>query len=102
MNPDAQRNYEDCIAGKHPNLKDVGVIRREYVYTVPAIGICERCGKEVELAGFTNTCDCGADYNMWGSLLADRSCWGWDTGESVQDILMADADYRNGHDFSED
>lgn len=52
--------------------------------------LCE-CGGSVYLGGFTNTCaTCGADYNMSGSLLAPRSQWGEETGESVADILRAD------------
>ncbi len=47
------------------------------------------CGKEVALLKFTNTCECGKDYNMSGSLLANRSQWGEETGESVSDILGA-------------
>jgi len=46
-----------------------------------------RCGKEVVCAGFTNTCECGADYNNFGSLLTPRSQWGEETGESLSDIL---------------
>ena len=53
----------------------------------PAIGECVRCGEAVELGGFTNTCDCGADYNWGGQLLACRSQWGEETGESLSDIL---------------
>ena len=48
------------------------------------------CGEEIVCSGFTNACDCGADYNMSGTLLADRSQWGAETGESVSDILAAD------------
>ena len=53
------------------------------------LGLCE-CGKEVALTGFTNTCECGRDYNMSGQLLASRSHWGEETGESVEDILSVD------------
>lgn len=52
---------------------------------------CE-CGSTVVCSGFTNTCgDCGADYNMSGSLLAPRSQWGEETGETADDILAAEA-----------
>jgi len=53
------------------------------------VGKCE-CGRKVNLVGFTNTCDCGRDYNMSGELLAPRSQWGEETGESVADILAVD------------
>lgn len=45
------------------------------------------CGREVVCEGFTNTCECGADYNFAGQQLADRSQWGEETGESLADIL---------------
>lgn len=52
----------------------------------PAIGKCD-CGTEVELDGFTNTCDgCGSDYNWAGQLLAPREQWGEETGEHPADI----------------
>ena len=47
------------------------------------------CGHEVQLLKFTNTCVCGRDYSMSGSLLASRSQWGEETGESVSEILSA-------------
>lgn len=43
------------------------------------------CGEEVNCISFTNTCDCGKDYNFAGDLLADRSQWGYDTGEHWTD-----------------
>ena len=36
------------------------------------------CGEEVLCAYFTNTCDCGAEYNRFGQQLADRSQWEYD------------------------
>lgn len=50
---------------------------------------CKRCGKgRVYLDGFTNTCPvCEADYNWSGQLLAPRSQWGEETGETAADIL---------------
>lgn len=64
----------------------VGVETYEHSYRVPARLRCD-CGREVHLAHFTNTCDCGADYNSGGQRLAPRSQWGEETGESVGDIL---------------
>lgn len=43
------------------------------------------CGEEVYCSSFTNPCDCGADYNFNGSLLAPRDQWGEETGENWQD-----------------
>lgn len=56
-------------------------------YWDPAIGECP-CGEEVELYGFTNTCDsCHRDFNMSGQELAPREQWGSCTGEQLSDIL---------------
>ena len=55
---------------------------------------CVVCGREVWLGHFTNTCECGADYNMSGDKLVPRSLWGEETGETASDILLADADYE--------
>ena len=49
------------------------------------------CGELVVCGRFTNACQCGADYDMSGTRLADRSQWGAETGESVSDILAADS-----------
>lgn len=51
-----------------------------------SVGLCQ-CGHKVELLEFTNTCVCGRDYNMSGQLLAARSQWGEETGESPGEIL---------------
>ena len=56
---------------------------------IPSIGKCE-CGEEIELRHFTNTCNCGRDYNSAGSLLASREQWGEETGETAADILNMD------------
>lgn len=76
----AKNNYEDCIKGDNDTIY-LGIERRENRYKQPAVIKCH-CGREVELHRFTNTCQCGADYNMDGSLLAHRSQWGEETGES--------------------
>ncbi|HUW57380.1 MAG TPA: hypothetical protein VMZ92_12155 [Planctomycetota bacterium] len=49
------------------------------------------CGRVVPCFDFTNTCDCGADYNWSGMRLAPRECWGEETGETAAEILMAEA-----------
>lgn len=66
------------------------VLESVHDYTEPAVGACEACGSEVILDRFTNTCECGADYNGSGQLLAPRDQWGEETGESVGDILGVD------------
>ena len=58
-------------------------------YLCDRIGECH-CGRHIYLDSFTNTCECGADYNSAGQELAPRSQWGEETGESVQDILDVD------------
>lgn len=45
------------------------------------------CGREVLCAEFTNTCECGIDYNMSGQMLAPRSQWGEETGERPEDCV---------------
>lgn len=54
---------------------------------------CE-CGDKVYLTnGFANTCySCGTDYNVFGERLASREEWGWETGESLAD-MMYDPEY---------
>lgn len=43
------------------------------------------CGKEIECHHFTNTCNCGADYNHSGQRLATRRQWGEETNEHWMD-----------------
>lgn len=89
----AVESYKACLTGVVDGkpVSDEGVQPRTHSYILPAVGLCEECGEEVELHGFTNTCcGCGADYNMSGQRLAPRSQWGWETEETAADILMAD------------
>jgi hypothetical protein len=90
LNPEALENFKKCLLGTAPHgkiFKKYIIQKSEWFYAEPAIGQC-RCGAEVELSGFTNTCDrCGADYNSSGQELAPRSQWGDDTGESLADIM---------------
>ena len=85
LNPTASANLAYAIA--HPELFiPNGVEKREWSYFQPAIGKCS-CGREVDLAHFTNTCNCGADYNMSGQRLAPRQFWGEETGEQPSDCI---------------
>ena len=70
---------------------DTRITEYETAWNEYAIIRCH-CGAEVELCSFTNTCECGADFNMEGALLADRSQWGEETGETAVDILMGGSD----------
>lgn len=82
--PAALDNYNKCLTGQHA-VKAPVVLKMEHSYSQPAIGLCD-CGCEVSLDGFTNTCECGRDYNGSGQLLAHRSQWGEETGESYCDL----------------
>jgi hypothetical protein len=89
----AVNNYKKCLTGVVDGRKvvDRGIIREEWTTREPGVIECV-CGEELELwMVMTNTCDkCGRDYNSSGQLLAPRSQWGWDTGESLSDILNSD------------
>ena len=64
-------------------------------YIQPAIGECDRCGKPVELwRPISNTCTCGAQYNMSGQRLRDSwvTNWAEETGETEADIFAGDYD----------
>jgi len=67
--------------------EDFGVRQVSWSYADPAVIRCDCCSGHVELHGFTNTCECGADYNMSGDMLAPRSQWGEETGEDLGEIL---------------
>lgn len=92
------RHLNECIVNCLRELKATGtlvgeqyekpvVVKNTHGYRKPAVGECDCCGRHVTLSGFTNTCECGADYNMSGSMLASRSQWGEETGEHLSDIL---------------
>jgi hypothetical protein len=71
----------------------MNIVRQREGRGIPAVGRCA-CGSEVTLSGFTNTCECGTDYNMSGDKLASREQWGEETGESVAEILAADYEHN--------
>lgn len=82
----AKANLVKALTGID-GLVSMGIQKYSHSWNSHAIGECSYCQKHVVLDGFTNTCNCGADYNMSGQLLADRSQWGEDTGETASDIL---------------
>jgi hypothetical protein len=84
-NESARVNYERVK--DDPTYKKVGVNVETWTYAIPTLGKCD-CGREVVLEGFTCPCECGRDYNSSGQLLAARSQWGEETGETAADILM--------------
>jgi hypothetical protein len=67
-------------------IKERARFRNANGYIEPGQGKCV-CGLLVKLTGFTNSCECDRDYNLDGGLLAPRSQWGADTGESLQEIM---------------
>jgi hypothetical protein len=77
---EAEENFRKCLDGTH-NVIDAGVRITEYSVRERAVGECDLCKRDVYLDSFTNTCDCGADYNMSGQRLAPREQWGEETGE---------------------
>jgi len=72
-------NLRACLSGEH-DVHEPYVQAYHHRYRHPRVGRCA-CGAEVVLSHFTNTCECGADYNMSGDRLAPRECWGEETGE---------------------
>jgi hypothetical protein len=82
-NEAARINYAACLAGNLDGreITPEGVVTSTSHYTAPAEGKCDECRALVSLSGFTNTCECGAEYNMSGQRLAPRSQWGEETGE---------------------
>lgn len=73
MHPIGRENLEKCLSGEYAVTPE-GIKDCSYTYWEPAQGRCS-CGRIVELADFTNTCDCGLEYNSCGQLLAPRCQW---------------------------
>lgn len=76
----AVENYKACVAGTK-FINDVKMVFIEVKTTNgtvrhEGIGLCDDCGAKVYLTdSLTNTCDCGAEYNMSGQRLRPRSEW---------------------------
>lgn len=83
----ATESHRKLVAGEMSGFQAPYVERFEHSYKVAAVYKCDDCGDHVHCGSFTNTCDCGADYNWNGSRLADREQWGEETGEHISDIL---------------
>lgn len=66
----------------------------------PATMLCE-CGRTLpfEAPGADIECQkCGREYNSAGQLLADRSQWGEETGETAQDYYRGFNDPEHAFD----
>ena len=66
-------NYEKCLNGTY-DVVDDGIKDCSHSYFVNSIGECS-CGRQIELAHFTNECKCGLLYNLCGQSLAARHMW---------------------------
>lgn len=85
LSPAALANLARCRAGEDGLRKRLVDLTRSV--RLPAYFRCD-CGSEFYLEdAFLNTCDCGRDYDGKGSLLAPRSQWGEETGETWVDIV---------------
>jgi hypothetical protein len=80
--------YWKCIRREIEGVVCYGISEREVYWWEPAVGLCEDCGAEVVLQGFTVGCPgCPALYNSGGQRLCDPSEWGEETGEHPADLL---------------
>lgn len=75
----------------HPEqYADRGVVKRRWACRHPAIIRCP-CGKAVSLDdAWLNICSCGRDFDGAGNVLAPRSQWGEETGESLAEMMAWD------------
>lgn len=84
------KNYLACVNGENNTIFD-GIVERQHSWWEPSVIECEQCSAEVVLDHtMINICDCGAEYNMSGQLLAPHDQWGEETGETYSDIAMSD------------
>lgn len=59
------------------------ICKEVFCMSEPKVIKCEECNKKVELlSSWANQCSCGTEYNGFGQRLADRSQWGYETGET--------------------
>ena len=48
------------------------ITKRDRKNDIDAVGQCDDCNREVELAGLVNTCECGANYSGCGYRQVDN------------------------------
>ena len=90
---DQKREYHEEMLNAGPDAsRRFFELRRNPAFSnVNRTTVIECCGHDLPCLRFTNTCPhCQRDYNMMGQVLAPRSQWGEETGESVADILSVD------------
>ncbi len=87
----APHNLELCLRGEIDGYTVRRGVLRYYTQNVvkDASGTCA-CGKHVVLNdAWANACSgCGREYNAFGQLLAHRSRWGEESGESVAEMQL--------------
>lgn len=83
LNPTARANFDYCCLMHADKLRMRQWESRE---TIPGIMQCE-CGEKIEIYDHHDVhCEkCYREYNSAGSLLAPRSQWGEETGETAFD-----------------
>lgn len=62
-----------------------------FAFIEPPAVECPCCGERVDLYSNEEQCKCGAIFNGFGQLLAPRSQWGEETGESLFEIYNGEA-----------
>lgn len=85
LHPSSILHFKECLTGENNTIYQ-GIQKEVQKYTEYAKLQCY-CGNIIDLACFTNACECGLDYNINGDLLAPREQWGEETGESWIDIM---------------
>ena len=80
LHPAALENYKSCEAGtKEVNgvkMHFIEVKKYERTLRHDRIGLCDVCEEKIWLSDpLTNTCNCGAEYNMSGQRLRPREEW---------------------------
>lgn len=87
----ALHNLELCLQGEVDGYAVRRGVLRHHTQNVvhDASGTCA-CGQHGVLDdAWANTCSsCGREYNAFGQLLAHRSRWGEETGESVSEMQL--------------
>jgi len=89
-NPGWEQKIQVDLGQRHPG--NVTASQEEYERPSPfgrrVKEVKCKCGNTIHCTTFTNHCSkCGRDYSFDGGLLAPRSQWGEETGETASDII---------------